>query len=218
MKRLVDRSVDVASVLLLLSALLVLFDESGYFGTRIAKWKQDRHTIKVAKEQSGQIRNLATSLGVTNGGRFVVEVGDYECPFCRMNQPTVDSALKSGVSVRFLHYPLQSHKFAVRAAMLTICSEQARNSEKMHSLLINSVDWSVPPDWDEIARAGGAPQSNELEQCLVSTKTIERIRQSVELVKSLGVHGTPTYIGPGGVVRGVASFAQLSEISESDVP
>lgn len=204
---------DVMSLALLGLALVALFSETGYFGVRIRNWKQDRLTRDVAAERQNEIRTAATHLGLTTERKFIIEVGDYECPFCRINHPTVDTLLSSGVAVQFLHYPLPSHKHASQAALLAICSERANAVENMHRLLMISVDWATTPNWDEISRDGGVPQSAVLEACLGGGDAARRLQQNIELAKALGVNGTPTYIGPSGVVRGVATVKQLMSIA-----
>jgi protein-disulfide isomerase len=207
--RLLARITDALTVLVFGLALLAMFGRSGFFGSRIERWRTDRATVRATSAAAESINTYSTILGVRSTGETIVEVGDYECPFCRSNQSVVDSALANGMKIQFVHYPLKIHKYARGASLSVICAEPSGATERLHRNFMSASEWTSEPDWVSIASQEGVVDTTAFRLCIEADSTAARLEANVALVKQMQVTGTPTYIGSGGVVRGVATLEQL---------
>jgi hypothetical protein len=205
---------DLMTAVAILGALYSMFSSNGIAGSRIKQWRHDQRTLAFAEAAATDIEEHASRLGGDGTSRYLIEVGDYECPFCRANQPVVDSLMRAGIQVRFVHLPLDNHKQARSAALAVICAEAGQSAEALHLALMRSSDWSAAPDWTALARTAGHLDTSRFTSCIRSEEPRERLDRNVQLAKGLEVSGTPTYIGTRGVVRGLATLSQLLAIVE----
>ena len=89
------------------------------------------------------------------GGLVVVELSDFECPFCRAMHPALMEALKPyGTRARLVRksVPLPGHRYAFGAAMAQHCAEARGQGEAMADVLFTSERLSLG-DCVEHARA-----------------------------------------------------------------
>src|SRR5512140_2318681 len=72
----------------------------------------------------------------------VIEFGDFQCGFCRAEEPIVvnlEAAYAPDVRVVFKHYPLMSHADARPAAVAAECANAQGRFWEMHDLLFRTA-------------------------------------------------------------------------------
>lgn len=127
--------------------------------------------------------------GVVN----IVELSDFECPFCRINHPELEKAKKaSKTPVHFVRVsmPLPSHPNARPATRAYLCAvEQGKGEEMADALFI-----ADPPSE---ANAAAAAERLGLDlarfkSCVVDAKTDAKIDADIAMIRRTDFKGLPT--------------------------
>ena len=156
----------------------------------------------------------------------VIEVSDFQCPFCQRHtletQPSLDEAYVDTGQVMwvFKHLPLQSHPQALGAAAAAECAGDQGAFWEMHDLLFERVDdWAVDsPDAALTALAGELGlDTGTFGSCVVSRAALERVVD--DLYDMSGIFGsTPTFVvlfdGRASVIEGAQPFEQFAAAFE----
>ena len=152
----------------------------------------------------------------------VVEVSDFQCPFCKRALPTlkqIESTYGSKVRFVFKHNPLSFHDKAMAAA---VAAEQARAQGgdtkfwEMHDQL-----FAISPELDRTMLVPAAERigldAAAFKAGLDSGKFDARIRRDQQLVTSLGAGATPTFFINGRKVEGALPFEQFKKIIDEEL-
>ncbi len=127
----------------------------------------------------------------------IVELVDFECPFCREMQQRLDQALtRTAVPVRVIRkmVPMPMHENAVPAALSYVAVDMQGKGEEMAKLL-----FEVPPEKltaYEVERLAEKLQVDLPRYRADIPKAIERVKADLADAKAAGVTGLPTlFIG-----------------------
>jgi protein-disulfide isomerase len=144
----------------------------------------------------------------------VVEVSDFQCPFCQRHiletQPTLDEAYVDAGRILwvFKHLPLPIHPQAVDAAVASECAGDQGAFWPMHDLLFETVErWAVDSPGSVLAdlAAGIGLDQAEFSACLDSRTALERVLSDTDDLAGI-IGSTPTFIiiqdGRAGVIEG----------------
>jgi protein-disulfide isomerase len=145
---------------------------------------------------------------------WVVEVSDFQCPFCKTWHDSVYRALRrefvvSGtVRLAYINYPLPNHANALPAAEAAMCAGAQDKFWDMHDGLFDAQErWAQLPNaasvFDSIARTKGVDVA-AMRRCIESGATRPLILADAERAQESGVQATPTFIIGGDVmIRGM---------------
>lgn len=151
----------------------------------------------------------------------VVEFSDLQCPFCRTAQPIIDRLIADMPETRliFQPFPLPNHDWAMLAAAAAECA--GRQKPDAFWIFINGVY----ADQANITRANLAEKistiattagvdAKQLATCAATPAITQRIQQSIELGKLVGVNSTPTLFINGRKLTGISDipYEQLKAI------
>jgi protein-disulfide isomerase len=156
----------------------------------------------------------------------LVEFSDLQCPFCRSAQPIIDRLIADVPNAKlvFQPFPLSMHPWAMKAASYAECA--ARQKPDAFWAFVNGVyddqanitDANVDAKLQSIAAASGVDGA-KVSTCAVTPDVYQRIQQSLELGKSVGVGSTPTLFINGRKITGIADipYEQLKAMVEFEV-
>ena len=142
---------------------------------------------------------------------WIVEVSDFQCPYCRQwHEQTYATVIRdyvdrSLVRLAYLNLPIQSHQHAWIAAEAAMCAGVQGKFWQYHDALFRTQEqWSALPaaeaTFDSLARAVGV-NGAAWRDCLTSQAIRSLIVQDVRRVEQTGVRSTPTFfIGDTAVV------------------
>ncbi len=140
----------------------------------------------------------APSRGEASAKITIVEVSDYQCPFCsryfRETYPQLETEyVKTGkVKSVFLDLPLEAiHKSAFGAAKAARCAGQQGKYWEMHDRLFANQKELEP--WTPHAQAVGLDLT-AFDACVASDKENSAIRRDMAEAQKLGVTGTPAFL------------------------
>jgi protein-disulfide isomerase len=142
--------------------------------------------------------------GPANAPVTLIELTDYQCPYCRAAVPALRVILAQNPGrIRFIHkdFPLDIHDMAFKAAEAARCAgEQGRFWEMRGALMAPRQELS-----DEIFEVVGASlhlDVRALSTCIGSRKYEGRIMDDVKQFMGLGFRATPSFVVNGQVVVG----------------
>jgi protein-disulfide isomerase len=161
----------------------------------------------------------APRLGPEDAPVTIVEFADYECPYCRAVQETVDDVMQryaGQVRLVYRDLPLEQHPRARDAARAARCArEQDRFWEYHRDLLISPDELSAEQLGERAARLGLDRET--FEACLASDRHDEAIDKAIEESKAVSVRSTPTFFVNGRRIRGAISLAQFMKLIDEEL-
>ena len=132
----------------------------------------------------------------------IVELSDFECPFCRILHPALKEAMEPfGDRVHFvrLSVPLHSHAHAKTAAKAYACARAQDKGEAMAHELFTAKDLS-DDSCERLAKQVGVDEAR-FKKCFRGTEGQEAAERDAEKARQIGYKGLPTmWIGEKMIV------------------
>jgi len=186
-----------------------------YLATLRAKWGFKSY-MKSPRFNEDLVRGSETR-GLADAPITIVAFSDFQCPYC-MNVPSLvkrlDNELPNSVRFVFRHFPLAMHRDAIHLAQVAACAGEQGQFWDMHDALFRNPIGPADEVQNEVkkhVRALGL-QQDQFEQCMVSKRPIQRIKQDQDDAIRLGINGTPTLFVNGRLVLGGASYREIRQI------
>lgn len=151
--------------------------------------------------------------GSPNAPVWVVEISDFQCPFCKTWHDSTYRALRrefvtpGTVRLAYVNYPLPNHANAFPAAEAAMCAGTQGKFWEMHDGLFDTQNrWAPMPNaasvFDSVARAAGVDVT-AMRQCIDQGAMRTLIEADAERAQESGVEATPSFIIGGDVlIRG----------------
>lgn len=149
------------------------------------------------------LSKLTLAYGNKDSKNYIVEVSDFQCPYCRRAHDYMKEKLEGkDVAVYFMHFPLAFHPKA---------ELYARVFEGGAAQGVNFYDelYDTTPDFDsksdaEIIEyfAAKTPNPADFKAVALADETGARIAEQMQIAQSLGITGTPALFFNGRLVMG----------------
>lgn len=182
-----DRSVRVISELREAAKIDILM-------TQPAKPPAERQSVPAGGAARGPVDAPIT----------IVEFSDYQCPFCRQAEDTVqqlDALYPGKLRIEYRHLPLNFHANAIPAAKAAICAGNQNQFWEYHLLLFGNQKALGPESLLSYATKLDL-DSAKFKVCIAAPETLARVNEDIALARSLGVSATPTFFVNGITLRG----------------
>ena len=156
----------------------------------------------------------------------VVEVSDYQCPYCarhtRETYPLLEKDFIATGKVRYamLDFPLRNHPFAFKAAEAATCAADKGKFWEMHHLLFENQNALNPETLPAYAEQLGLDRA-EFEACLKEGRQ-QSVNADLQQATKAGISATPTFLigwlkdgdqlKPAEVIRGAQSFENFERV------
>ena len=128
----------------------------------------------------------------------LVEVSDFECPFCaRYSMQTSAEVVREFVQTgkiryAFVHLPIASHRHAFKAAEAAMCAGDQGKFWEMRDRLFANQSALARPRLPESAAAIGL-RVDAFNSCLDSARHAPLIQADIATASKFGVRATPTF-------------------------
>jgi protein-disulfide isomerase len=169
----------------------------------------------------------APSLKTGSPEVVLIEVSDFQCPYCGRSAREVlpqleEKLVRSGkVEVVFLNLPLPIHPDAFQAAEAAMCAGYQNKFWEMHHLLFANQQALAPAQLPGYAEKLGLDVA-AFQKCLADGQPAGEIRREMQLADDLRIAATPIYLlgrrVPGSdkiqiveTVRGVRPYEELEK-------
>ena len=196
--------------------------------TRQAQAEQDMYE-KIRKDSNVTIKlepprvkidiSGQPSMGPETAPVTLVEVSDYQCPFCKRIQPTLDRVMQTyqgKIRRVFLDFPLSFHADSPKAHEAAHCAgEQDKYFEMYHHIFGNQTNIKVS-DLKKYAQEISLDMG-KFEQCLDSGKYTAQVQKNTSIGVAAGVSGTPAFFINGVMLSGAQPFSSFQEIIDNEL-
>lgn len=160
------------------------------------------------------------ALGPKDAPVQIIELAEYQCPFCGRMVPTLQKMMKKydgKVRWVFRDFPLlQMHPEAMPAAVAANCAGRQGKYWEMHNVLFENSDKLTSELYTKIAGDIGLDMA-KFQECQKSGKEEEEIMADLELGSNLGVNGTPAYFINGRKLSGMLPEERLFQVIDEEL-
>jgi len=143
------------------------------------------------------------------GAATVVEVVDFECPFCRRMQDQLTAAIaRAARPVRVVRkmLPLHAHPHAMPAALAYCCADAQGKGEAMAAALFAAAPDDLTAEGCEKLAAGVGCDLDRYRRDLA--RAADRVAAETAEVTAAGVHALPTLFIAGERIVGAGTSAE----------
>jgi protein-disulfide isomerase len=162
----------------------------------------------------------ARSKGTERAPVTIVEFADFDCPYCRASEATLQRLLSRYhglVRLLFMDFPSDTaHPMARRAHEATRCAADQSKDWEFQAEVMNPTNPSHRNDLDLIAASLGlnVPQFS---QCLMTHKHAQDVQRNIDAAIAAAVSGTPEFFINGRLVRGAQQENAFVAIIEDEL-
>jgi len=156
--------------------------------------------------------------GPANAPITLIAFSDYECPYCKRAETTVEEVLKAYPDkIRYYHrdFPLDFHANARPAAMAARCANEQGKFWPYRTALFTSADLS-PDRFKAIADETGLDRA-KFDECLASDKFAGAIDKDMADGQTVGVNGTPAFFVNGRVLSGAQPLEAFKQAIDAEL-
>ncbi|MDR0965672.1 MAG: thioredoxin domain-containing protein [Myxococcales bacterium] len=152
----------------------------------------------------------------------LIEVSDYECPFCVRGNDTVNELLKlypNDLRVVMKQNPLSFHKYAKDAATAALAAGAQGKYWQMHEKLFESTKTKTPltrERLDALAKELGLDMG-KFSQALDSDMFAAQIKQEQQTAVALGARGTPAFFINGRKLSGARPIEHFKALIDEEL-
>jgi protein-disulfide isomerase len=149
----------------------------------------------------------------------IVEYSDFQCPFCRAAESTVQQIRAHfGRKVRIVHmdFPLAFHANAMNAALAARCAREQGQFWAYHDALLYGSSGLSKPALDQLASTLGLHSAN-FDRCLDHREYASAIESDIAEGRESGVSGTPTFVVNGKIVVGTPALPEFERIVDASL-
>jgi protein-disulfide isomerase len=149
----------------------------------------------------------------------IVEFSDYQCPFCKRVEPTVQQVLQTygpdKVRLVYRNYPLPFHNDARPAAEAAGCAAEQGKFWEYHEKLMAATDLSAQ-NLKTLAGSVGVDQK-KFDECVASQKFKADVDKDMQAGEEAGVNGTPAFFINGRMIDGAQPYDKFKEIIDEEL-
>ncbi|MGB5547738.1 MAG: thioredoxin domain-containing protein, partial [Polyangiales bacterium] len=152
----------------------------------------------------------------------IVEISDFECPFCGRVEPTIKQVQdKYGKDVRvvWMNNPLPFHKNAKGAANAALEAHSQKGNKgfwAMHEKMFANQKALTTDNLQSWAKEQGLNVS-KFKKALADDKYGKTIQEQQALAASLGARGTPAFFINGRNLRGAQPLAAFTAVIDEEL-
>src|SRR5262249_25878458 len=158
--------------------------------------------------------------GIADAPVTIVEFEDFQCPFCKRAQATLDQILVSYKDrVKLVHrdFPLQPlHPAAWKAHEAGRCAQDQGKFWEYRDLLYRNTPAADPESLSKYASQLGLDPGH-FRECLDTDKFKAVVEKDEAEGERLGVQGTPAFFINGRPLTGAQSTSEFARIIEEEL-
>jgi protein-disulfide isomerase len=149
----------------------------------------------------------------------IVEVSDFQCPFCSRVEPTLKQILKEypdKVQIAYKHFPLDFHPKAPAAhAAAEAAHQQGKFWEMYEKIFANQAE--MAPEKYEVWAGELGLDVARFKKDVASAEVKQRIDADKQEVVKVGVTGTPGFFINGRYLSGAQPYESFKALIEEEL-
>jgi len=154
----------------------------------------------------------------------VIEFSDFQCPYCKAFQPTIDQALKEyGDKIQFIfkEFPLTNiHPQANNGALAAECAnEQGKFLEYASKLFTSQNEWTAAKDTQKLKTYAVqlGMNASQFNSCVDGKKYQEKISADQAEGQKFGISGTPDVFVNSQFQGGAIDYPTLKSMIDQEL-
>ncbi|MCO4762492.1 MAG: thioredoxin domain-containing protein [Myxococcales bacterium] len=158
-------------------------------------------------------------MGPADARVTIVEISDFQCPFCARGTETVKALQKAypgDLRVVFIHLPLPFHDQAVPAAIASMAAHRQGKFWQLHSQLFAASKKLSTAQIELSAKAAGLDMSR-FRKDVKDPALREQVADDTAIANSLGIGGTPAYFINGVQISGAQPLSKMKAVVEAQL-
>ena len=164
-------------------------------------------------------KGQAPVAGNENALVTIIEISEFQCPFCNRVRPTLDQVKKEygdDVRIVFNHNPLSFHKRAMPAVMAAECAGEQGKFIAMHDKMFDNQRKLEDADLATYAKDIGL-DTGKFDKCYKGDKFKTRILDQQKTAAKFGARGTPAFFINGRFLSGAQPFASFKKLIDEEL-
>jgi len=156
--------------------------------------------------------------GPANAPITLIAFSDYECPYCKRAETTIEEVLKAYPDkIRYYHrdFPLDFHAHARPAAMAARCANEQGKFWPYRTALFTSPQLSEDR-LKAIADETGLDRA-KFDDCLASDKFGAAVDKDMADGATVGVNGTPAFFVNGRMLSGAQPLDAFKQVIDAEL-
>jgi thiol:disulfide interchange protein DsbC len=164
---------------------------------------KDRLSFKHSKPADIDLSKLSLAYGSRNAKNYIVEVTDFQCPYCRKaHEYLKDKLVGKNVAVYLVHYPLSFHPKAELYARIFEAGA-AQDISFYDDLYATTPEFDAKTDEEIIAHFAAKTSDPAAFKLAVNDPALSvKISEQMKMAQSMGIAGTPALYFNGKLVSG----------------
>ena len=149
----------------------------------------------------------------------IVEVSDFQCPFCKRAIPTVkevEQKYSKDVAVVFVNQPLPFHEHAMESAIAFQAAHRQGKAWELHDKMFDNNTALERASLEKYAGEIGLNMA-KFKKDMDDPKVKDEVAQDQKLANSVGANGTPTFFINGRELVGAVPFADFQKIIDEEI-
>ncbi|MFH1175227.1 MAG: thioredoxin domain-containing protein [bacterium] len=150
----------------------------------------------------------------------IVEISDYECPYCKKAAGALKDALKdypeSEVKLIHKHLPLDFHNFALDASVAAECARRQEKFSQMNDILFGS-QFDSEDDIKNFAKNIPGLNYLQFEECFDYRATEAIVEFDKNWAMDFNIYATPTFLVNERYIGGAISAEEFKKIIEEEL-
>ncbi len=176
---------------------------------------------KAAAPEAAAGANLANapSTGPVDAKVTIIEISDFQCPFCSRAFNTLEEIRKEypkDLRVVFVNQPLPFHQNAKPAAIAAIAAHRQGKFWEMYAKLFSNQQQLSDENYKKWAQEVGCDMK-KFEADLKNPDVAKQVDRDQAVANALGVHGTPGFFINGVNVSGAQPKENFKKIIDEQI-
>jgi predicted DsbA family dithiol-disulfide isomerase len=173
------------------------------------------HIVALLDPFRQRVEPRGPEVGKADAPVTIVEFGDFECPFCQREEPTLRQLIgqyPGQLRLVFRNLPLtQLHPDAMNAALAGVCADRQGKFWPMHdAMYADGRDLALEGLKDTARRLG--LDAKHFTDCLSDPATRAAIDADVRDAQALGLHSTPYFFVNGRPIDGGVPIEKFQSV------
>lgn len=181
---------------------------------------EDNYDDTVDVSKLNEVLNEAQSLGSDDAKVVLIEISDFQCPYCSRHESTMDQIMEDyagKVKRVWINFPLSSiHSNAQKAAEAAECAGDQNKFWEMHDKILENQSALSIDNLKSYAKGLGLDTS-KFDSCLDEGTYTFKVLNQAQAAQAAGVTGTPGTFVNGKLVRGAYPYETFKELIDAEL-
>lgn len=215
-----QKGISTTALIILITSILCI----AFFGVLVYSAKQKKQERIAQGATQVQIKDTGWVRGNPDAGVIITEFSDLQCPACAIHEGNVQKILaefEGKVALRYKHFPLTGHKYAVIAARAAEAAGKQEKFWEMHDLLfVKQQELSDSSDPKEKLTAYAKQLELDVDAFTkdLDSKELETIiNQQRDEGINIGVNSTPTFFINGKLMNTPDTYESFKAAVETEL-